>query len=113
MGPFRKLPLDDPGVEIQPVYTFMDERTNITFYDNVRIPDSWRLGEVDGGLKTMSASLELEHGGGFGKYMRKMLEAGEAACREITRNDHLSEDTARKIDAEVFRIISNSNHQIN
>jgi 3-oxochol-4-en-24-oyl-CoA dehydrogenase len=80
------VPLKTEGVTVQPVYTFQDERTNITFYDNVRIPDSWRLGEVDGGVKTMSASLELEHGGGFGKYMRKMLEAGEAACREITRN---------------------------
>ena len=83
------VPLKTEGVTVQPVYTFQDERTNITFYDNVRIPDSWRLGEVDGGLKTMSASLELEHGGGFGKYMRKMLEAGEAACREITRNGKL------------------------
>jgi 3-oxochol-4-en-24-oyl-CoA dehydrogenase len=80
------VPLKTEGVTVQPVYTFQEERTNITFYDNVRIPDSWRLGEVDGGVKTMSASLELEHGGGFGKYMRKMLEAGEAACREISRN---------------------------
>ncbi len=80
------VPLKAEGVTVQPVYTFQEERTNITFYDNVRIPDSWRLGEVDGGVKTMSASLELEHGGGFGKYMRKMLEAGEAACRAITRN---------------------------
>ena len=57
--------LKAPGVTIQPVYTFQDERTNITFYDGVRIPDSWRLGAVDGGVRTMSASLELEHGGGF------------------------------------------------
>jgi 3-oxochol-4-en-24-oyl-CoA dehydrogenase len=80
------VPLKAEGVTVQPVYTFQEERTNITFYDNVRIPDSWRLGEVDGGVKTMSASLELEHGGGFGKYMRKMLEAGEEACREIKRH---------------------------
>jgi 3-oxochol-4-en-24-oyl-CoA dehydrogenase len=80
------VPLKADGVSVQPVYTFQEERTNITFYDGVRIPDSWRLGDVDGGVKTMSASLELEHGGGFGKYMRKMLEAGEAACRTITRD---------------------------
>jgi 3-oxochol-4-en-24-oyl-CoA dehydrogenase len=79
------VPLKAEGVTVQPVHTFQEERTNITFYDGVKIPDSWRLGEVDGGVKTMSASLELEHGGGFGKYMRKMLEAGEAACREIVR----------------------------
>ncbi|SFO35360.1 acyl-CoA dehydrogenase family protein [Sphingomonas sp. OK281] len=74
------------GVTVQPVYTFQDERTNITFYDNVKIPDSWRLGDVDGGVKTMSASLELEHGGGFAKYQRAMLHAGEQLCREITRH---------------------------
>jgi alkylation response protein AidB-like acyl-CoA dehydrogenase len=77
------VPLKTEGVTIQPVHTFQDERTNITFYDNVKIPDSWRLGEVDGGVKTMSASLELEHGGGFAKYQRAMLDAGERLCREI------------------------------
>ncbi|KPF91812.1 acyl-CoA dehydrogenase [Novosphingobium sp. AAP83] len=79
------VPLKAEGVTVQPVYTFQDERTNITFYDNVQIPDSWRLGAVDGGVKTMSASLELEHGGGFGKYMRKMHDAGAAACLQITQ----------------------------
>ena len=77
------VPLKADGVTVQPVYTFQDERTNITFYDGVKIPDSWRLGEVDGGVKTMSASLELEHGGGFAKYQRKMLAAAEQLCREI------------------------------
>ena len=77
------VPLKTEGVTVQPVYTFQDERTNITFYDNVKIPDGWRLGEVDGGVKTMSASLELEHGGGFAKYQRAMLDAGERLCREI------------------------------
>ncbi len=77
------VPLKAQGVTVQPVYTFQDERTNITFYDGVRIPDSWRLGEVDGGVKTMAASLELEHGGGFSKVQRAMLKAAEELCREI------------------------------
>jgi alkylation response protein AidB-like acyl-CoA dehydrogenase len=78
------VPLKADGVTIQPVYTFQDERTNITFYDGVKIPDSWRLGAVDGGVRTMSASLELEHGGGFAKYQRAMLHAAETLCREIS-----------------------------
>jgi alkylation response protein AidB-like acyl-CoA dehydrogenase len=80
------VPLKAEGVTIQPVYTFQDERTNITFYDGVHIPDSWRLGEVDGGVKTMSAALDLEHGGGFAKVMRATLAAAEELCREIKRN---------------------------
>lgn len=77
------VPLKADGVTVQPVYTFQDERTNITFYDGVKIPDSYRLGEVDGGVKTMSASLELEHGGGFSKVIRAMLKAAEELCGEI------------------------------
>ena len=77
------VPLKAEGVTIQPVYTFQDERTNITFYDGVKIPDSYRLGEVDQGVRTMSASLELEHGGGFAKVQFAMLENAVALCREI------------------------------
>jgi alkylation response protein AidB-like acyl-CoA dehydrogenase len=77
------VPLKTPGVTVQPVYTFQDERTNITFYDGVRIPDAYRLGDVDGGVRTMSVGLELEHGGGFAKVQRGMLRAAESLAREI------------------------------
>ncbi|MDG2003710.1 MAG: acyl-CoA dehydrogenase [Novosphingobium sp.] len=77
------VPLKTEGVEVQPVYTFQDERTNITFYDGVKIPDSYRLGEVDGGVRTMSAALALEHGGGFSQAQMTMVRAAEDLCREI------------------------------
>jgi 3-oxochol-4-en-24-oyl-CoA dehydrogenase len=77
------VPLKSPGIEIKPVYTFQGERTNITFYDNVRIPDSYRLGDVNAGVKVMSAGLELEHGGGFGNVQLKMVRAAERLCREV------------------------------
>lgn len=78
------VPLDAEGIEIQPVHTFQDERTNATFYDNVQVPDKYRLGPVDGGVKVMAAALELEHGGGFMKSQFAMTEAAEALCREVT-----------------------------
>jgi alkylation response protein AidB-like acyl-CoA dehydrogenase len=77
------VPLKTEGVTVQAVHTFQDERTNITFYDGVTIPDSWRLGEIDGGVKTMSAALELEHGGGFSKVMKAMIEAAEALTETL------------------------------
>ncbi|EJL24751.1 acyl-CoA dehydrogenase [Novosphingobium sp. AP12] len=77
------VPLKTEGVTVQAVHTFQDERTNITFYDGVVIPDSWRLGEIDGGVKTMSAALELEHGGGFSKVMKAMIEAAEALTEDL------------------------------
>lgn len=79
------LPMKAEGIEVQPVYTFQDERTNITFYDGVKVPDTWRLGDVDAGVRTMSAALELEHrGGGFSKAHAAMIRAAETLAREIT-----------------------------
>ncbi|RLT98736.1 acyl-CoA dehydrogenase family protein [Ketobacter sp.] len=79
------VPLDAPGVEVQPVYTFQEERTNITYYEGVKIPDSYRLGDVDAGLKVMAAGLELEHGGGsFAGHQRAMVDAAAELCRDIT-----------------------------
>jgi alkylation response protein AidB-like acyl-CoA dehydrogenase len=92
------VPLKAEGVTIQAVHTFQDERTNITFYDGVRIPDSYRLGEVDGGVKTMSAGLEMEHGGGFAKPLRAMLRAAETLCRDIKVDGHaLIEETQAQV----------------
>jgi alkylation response protein AidB-like acyl-CoA dehydrogenase len=47
--------LDAPGVEIQPVHTLGGQRTNATFYSDVRVPDSMRIGDVDGGWGVRSA----------------------------------------------------------
>jgi 3-oxochol-4-en-24-oyl-CoA dehydrogenase len=92
------VPLRAPNVAIQPVFTFQDERTNITFYDGVRVPDSYRLGEVNGGVKVMSASLELEHGGGFGKTQHHLVRAAEELCRELRfRGRPLIEDTSAQV----------------
>ncbi|WP_414900240.1 acyl-CoA dehydrogenase [Sphingomonas flavalba] len=80
------VPLNAKGVEIQPVHTFQDEQTNITYYDAVHIPDSYRLGEVGGGLRVMAASLELEHGFSFVKTQAHLLREAERFCRETERN---------------------------
>jgi alkylation response protein AidB-like acyl-CoA dehydrogenase len=76
------VPLKDKNVTIQAVHTFQDERTNITYYDGVRIPDSYRLGGVNEGLKTMLGAFAMEHNASFVGVHRKMLRAAEAFCRE-------------------------------
>jgi len=75
------VPLKSPGVMIQPIYTFMGERTNATYYDGVRVPDAYRLGDVNGGVRVMSASLEMEHGGSWAHSQWHMLREAEAYCR--------------------------------
>jgi alkylation response protein AidB-like acyl-CoA dehydrogenase len=68
----------EAGVEIHPVYTFMDERTNATFYADVRIPDRYRIGEVNGGVRVLSSALSQEQSGGpYARNMRQMAAAVE------------------------------------
>ncbi|MBP6581702.1 MAG: acyl-CoA dehydrogenase family protein, partial [Sphingorhabdus sp.] len=81
------VPLKVPGVEIQPVHTFMDERTNATFYADVRISDRYRLGDVNGGVKVMSMALTMEQGGShYHHQMRKMVNAVLEWAREEIRD---------------------------
>jgi alkylation response protein AidB-like acyl-CoA dehydrogenase len=71
------VPLDSPGIEIHPIHTFMDERTNATFYSDVRVPDRYRIGDVNGAVKVMSLALSMEQGGsgGFDRNLREMADA--------------------------------------
>lgn len=56
------VPLDSPGVEIQPIRTVDGDRTNITFYSDVRVSDHYRVGEVNGGWTVLREALNAEHG---------------------------------------------------
>ncbi|HEX7854630.1 MAG TPA: acyl-CoA dehydrogenase [Sphingobium sp.] len=69
------VPLHKPGVEIHPVHTFMDERTNATFYQDVRVEDRYRLGEVNQGAKVLASALGLEQSGGYYHFLvREMAD---------------------------------------
>jgi len=54
------VPMDTPGIEITPVHTLSGERTNITYYSDVRVPDRWRVGDVNGGWDVMRVALAFE-----------------------------------------------------
>ena len=56
-------PMSLPRIEIAPFYTLQDERTNVTFFESVRVPDRYRLGEVGQGMQVMLSALEYEHSG--------------------------------------------------
>ncbi len=58
------VPLETPGIEVQPVLTISNERTNVTYYSDVRVADRYRIGEVDQGWSVVGYALELEHGAG-------------------------------------------------
>ena len=54
------LPVDSKGFEIQPFVTFCSVNTTATFYDDVRIPDWLRVGEVNGGWSLITNQLNHE-----------------------------------------------------
>ncbi len=56
------VPLDTPGIELQPIRTVDGDRTNIVYYSDVRVDDRYRIGEVNGGWTVMRAALDSEHG---------------------------------------------------
>jgi 3-oxocholest-4-en-26-oyl-CoA dehydrogenase alpha subunit len=83
------IPMDTPGIEIQPIYT-LGERTNMTYYRDVRVDDRWRIGEVNGGWDVMTAALTFERGGhGFQGHLHEALhqmlqwKAGPGADRGV------------------------------
>ena len=93
------VPTDSEGFEAQAVWTLSGERTNITFYSDVRIGDQWRIGEVDGGWQVLGLSLRDEHASGWGPHLIRLLHHAE---RWATTS--MSDDGAPPIvDADVRR----------
>jgi alkylation response protein AidB-like acyl-CoA dehydrogenase len=81
------VPMKQPGVEAQGVFTLSGERTNITFYNDVRVPDRYRIGDVDEGWKVMTVSLQDEHSGGFASHCEGLVEDVEIWARSAVTQD--------------------------
>jgi hypothetical protein len=68
------VPMDRAGIEINPVHTMGGERTNITFYTDVKVHDRYRVGEVDGGWKVMMTALAFERNGAWYGELVRLLD---------------------------------------
>ena len=53
------VPTDIDGFSHTPVHT-MGVRTNATYYSDIRLPDKYRVGEVNGGWKLITGQLNIE-----------------------------------------------------
>jgi alkylation response protein AidB-like acyl-CoA dehydrogenase len=53
------VPTDNPGFSVTPVHT-LGVRTNATYYNDVRIPDKYRVSEVDKGWNLIMGQLNVE-----------------------------------------------------
>ena len=81
------VPMSSPGIEIQPVHTLGGERTNITFYTDVRVDDSMRVGGIDEGWRAMTIALTFERGGSMmGQSIRLVRLVEKWAATTIASN---------------------------
>ena len=54
------VPLDSPGITVDPLWTWGDERTNVVFFDEVRVPRDHLIGEVNQGWSYIVGALTHE-----------------------------------------------------
>ena len=96
---FFLVPLDIPGIEIRPVPTMAVERSNATFYDDVRLSDNWRVGDVNGGWAVMKTALKYERGIAGGQFPSPpVIDAAADWART-----HVRADGSRPIDDPTVR----------
>ena len=54
------VPMDNPGIEVRPIECWGDAITNEAFFDNVRVPKDYLIGERDRGWEYMRIALDFE-----------------------------------------------------
>jgi len=98
------VPMSLPGIEVHPVYTLQDERTNITYFSGVLLDDRYRVGAINAGTSVMAATLELEHSGDHYRIsFSNMLRHAISFARSTLRNGKplLTEPNIRRCLARV------------
>ncbi|BBY20697.1 acyl-CoA dehydrogenase family protein [Mycobacterium stomatepiae] len=77
------VPIDSPGVAIRPLYAWSGYRTNEVHFDDVRVPATNLIGEVNRGWTYITGALDLERGAltNAGDLRRTVDELRELARR--------------------------------
>lgn len=117
------VPLDTPGITIQPLKGLNGHRSNIVFYDDVRVPADAIVGEMNGGWKIITAALAYERvalagiaaraRAYFDRLLRYVLNArrdGKPMAQDSLVRDKIGElaaaiEAARLLAAETARVI--------
>ena len=82
---FLLIDMDTPGITVQPIITIAgDHEVNQVFFDNVRVPQSNRVGPENEGWTVAKYLLEFERGGGGAAARLKVsLEELKALARKV------------------------------
>lgn len=81
------LPTDAPGFSAAPIYTLSGQRTNVTYYADIRLDDSARLGEPGQGWDIVNVALAFERGGEFAAQVRRTIDAAVSWARSADRQE--------------------------
>jgi alkylation response protein AidB-like acyl-CoA dehydrogenase len=110
------VPTASAGYQLQPIHTLGGQVTNATFYADVRVPDSARIGGADEGWNVMKVALVYERGFGSAASLEQTLARDLAAWARETRrpggtaalDDPLTAERIGRIaiDEEVTRLFS-------
>jgi alkylation response protein AidB-like acyl-CoA dehydrogenase len=77
------VPMDAPGITINPARTMYDGSFANIFYDNVRLPADALVGEVNGGWKVLTGALATERGLIGGGIVAKAARMYERLCEHV------------------------------
>ncbi|WP_203043885.1 acyl-CoA dehydrogenase family protein [Pimelobacter simplex] len=79
------VPMDTPGITVQQHVALSGEISCTVFYDAVRVPDTARVGEVDGGWKVITDALTAERVvmGGVAATLRRNFDETVAELRAL------------------------------
>jgi len=86
------VPMDAPGIMIQPATTMYDGSFANIFYDNVRIPLENLVGHVNDGWKVLTGALAFERGLVGGGIVLKVAHAFEQLRQHLMANPEFSRD---------------------
>jgi len=79
------IPIDTPGIKIDPLWTMGGFRSNFTYYDNVRVPKDALIGEENKGWQYITSQLAMERVGLVPhSRTRRTLEEMIGWCKENT-----------------------------
>ncbi|MFC0530026.1 acyl-CoA dehydrogenase family protein [Phytohabitans kaempferiae] len=81
------VPTSAPGFSLSPVHTLSGERTNLTFYSDVRVGDEARVGAEGQGWEIVSLALAFERGGEFAAQLRRLVHASVRWAHAAGRTD--------------------------
>ncbi|MDG2305855.1 MAG: acyl-CoA dehydrogenase family protein [Candidatus Binatia bacterium] len=82
-------PTDQPGFSLAPIFTVGDGRTNMTYYEDVRVPVTNRVGDENAGWTLITTQLNYERIGlgVWGCIAQRLVDDTVRFARETTTDD--------------------------